>query len=136
METRSCDNCRGCESFTPGGDECTGWEARAKHTPEPWTHPQESFRNLIAGPDLAKVADVWTSDRPDAERFANAARIVACVNACAGIDPEAVPLMLDALQECITEHGAAGYYNPAKYAQTRLDYITQVARAALAKAGR
>ena len=35
---------------------------------------------------------------PAPEEKANAKRIVACVNACAGINPEAVPEVLEALR--------------------------------------
>ena len=44
---------------------------------------------------------------------ANAERIVACVNACEGINPEAVPEMLEALKKIaeanIDSHGGHAY---------------------------
>jgi hypothetical protein len=49
----------------------------AKHTPGPWKYHTESHRNLVAGPDRLFVADVWTNDRLDAERMANARLIAA-----------------------------------------------------------
>ena len=52
-------------------------QSEAKHTPGPWKYHTESYRNLIAGPDRLRVADVWTSDRPDTERMANARLIAA-----------------------------------------------------------
>lgn len=39
------------------------------------------------------------ADNPE-EVVANAQRIIACVNACAGINPDAVPDLLDALERC------------------------------------
>lgn len=53
------------------------------------------------------VAVVWQTDEDfngendDAGMKGAASRIVACVNACEGINPEAVPLMLAALNEIV-----------------------------------
>lgn len=65
-----------------------------QHTPEPWNDAQlgevrDDFGHIIA---------VTRSQKPilHADK-ANAARIVACVNVCAGIDPVAVKDMLHAL---------------------------------------
>lgn len=58
-----------------------------KHTPEPWeefTPAGATFQIIDA--DGIILADVY--DRDDAKR------IVACVNACRGINPEAVPLLM------------------------------------------
>lgn len=69
-----------------------------KHTPGPWflgisgvfapakpgNAPEHGRNN--------QLAEVWNE--------ANAARIVACVNNCEGINPEAVPEMLAALKAC------------------------------------
>lgn len=52
----------------PGGEA-------SEHTPEPWQWEGEIER--ITGPNNGTIADVTT--------VANAERIVACVNACAGI---------------------------------------------------
>jgi hypothetical protein len=52
---------------------------------------------------LAYIRDFQSNDE------ANAARIVACVNACEGIaDPGAVPDLLAALRELMTGHSLAG----------------------------
>jgi len=56
------------------------------HTPEPWKND----------PELGVLSLFWKSVE---ETDANAARIVACVNACAGINPEAVPELVNALTE-------------------------------------
>jgi hypothetical protein len=76
----------------------------AKHTPEPWfaVHIKGSTRRYITSHDAGSgdIADLYhytrLGSRDDLETFtkenaeANAARIVACVNACAGMDdPEA-----------------------------------------------
>jgi hypothetical protein len=90
------------------------------HTPEPWT----------TNPDINRLGWIIESSATGEEvaitRFRpNAARIVACVNACAGINPEAVPDMLAALQDALDttdfEHGPWRPWHDA-------------ARAALAKA--
>ena len=68
----------------------------------------------------------------------NANRLCACWNACEGINPEAVP---DLLEAC--KHAAASCHHPAckcsgEYSANPEQYCTchvQKARAALAKAG-
>ncbi|MES2706106.1 MAG: hypothetical protein V4726_05820 [Verrucomicrobiota bacterium] len=67
-----------------------------EHTPEPWTQDLdyvESERGIVARASAPGLyPERW-------QAHANAARIVACVNACTGINPEAVPDMLAALHE-------------------------------------
>jgi hypothetical protein len=65
-----------------------------KHTPTPWAQGLESTDAVF---DAARVERVATCHRPsrfDADDWsvANAARIVQCVNACAGIDDPAATL--------------------------------------------
>ena len=74
----------------------------SKHTPEPW--------------EVRGECGIWSEDgfvattNPHVRPFAtiqatNAARIVACVNACEGINPQAIPDLLKAakgLAECYT----------------------------------
>lgn len=43
------------------------------------------------------------------EATALATRLVSCYNACAGLNPEAVPELIEALSLLIAEHTAAGY---------------------------
>ena len=72
-----------------------------QHTPEPWEtntaiHPNDQ---VFAGDTI--VADCkWTQHEP-LIREANAAHIVSCVNNCAGINPEAVPDMLETINAVI-----------------------------------
>ncbi len=71
-----------------------------KHTPGPWR----------SGPDPETV---WANDAEliartapgegHARAHANAARIVACVNACEGINPEAVPDLVRALEGLLAD---------------------------------
>lgn len=73
----------------------------SKHTPEPWDdfafEIYDAEKNIIA--DCGYSDDVWGKTQCKA----NAARIVACVNACAGIeDPEAtIPALNDLADKAI-----------------------------------
>lgn len=75
---------------------------KTKHTPGPWTAagPRITCRdnwNLIVAILPTTIDPRPTPDAAAdslAERDANAARIVTCVNACEGINPEAVPELL------------------------------------------
>ena len=79
-----------------------------KHTPGPWivykpTEYQEGHWRI--GQDTITVKQPYVAAlRPMPSKNlhqvlkANADRIVACVNACEGINPEAVPMMLEALK--------------------------------------
>ena len=70
------------------------------HTPEPWPTP---VRFDITGPaddDYSCYWDIVNVGMLDSEE--DAVRAVACVNACAGINPEAVPEMREALRAIIS----------------------------------
>jgi len=83
-----------------------------RHTPEPWAYLDCAHdRNANPGPDedhdwrsVVAASDGEEEVMPGAgegrtckEALANADRITSCVNACAGINPEAVPDLFDAL---------------------------------------
>lgn len=65
-----------------------------KHTPEPWEfHAQgdaDEWCLLTAGGKRWVIAFRQNGELLDVEQEANARRIVACVNACAGINTEAL----------------------------------------------
>ena len=79
-----------------------------KHTPEPWTQDE---RYIVAelpkgrpGGEViisAQPTTVRREDYPDVERIANAARVVACVNALQGQDPARVKAKLDAIDKAL-----------------------------------
>ncbi len=71
-----------------------------QHTPEPWYYRQGG--ECVMAPD-DWVCIVHNNDH----REANARRIVACVNACKGINPEAVPDLLEALQVLLLAYETA-----------------------------
>ena len=74
-------------------------ENKTTHTSEPWTYSQDG----IWGPRGTIIANmVHTAYEPEKSQVvANAIRIVACVNACAGINPEAMQDLLVALQDLL-----------------------------------
>ncbi len=58
-----------------------------KHTPEPWDVDNQTTFPVIVGSD-AYVSEIWSTGENELDQ-ANAARIVACVNAMTGIeDPQ------------------------------------------------
>jgi len=71
-----------------------------QHTPEPWKSSEKSylssdFRYSIYQPDGKQVHDgIRACFRKEADRN----RAIACVNACEGINPEAVPIMVNILE--------------------------------------
>ena len=92
------------------------------HTPEPWTGDAQW---VMSGPNGVIVAEcIRDKDLPTGDGVGlvrnNVARIIACVNACAGINPEAVSDLVEALRK-IETCGWTG--------------VANTARAALAKAG-
>lgn len=108
-----------------------------QHTPGPWKWDESWGAIVVDRPDMQKlICPMWTGcDRARMGRdvvdedLANAARIVACVNACEGINPGAVPDLLAALKSCLPDlaHYAS---NHGPGPDKRLD----AARAAIAKA--
>ena len=112
---------------TPTGAQQTG--QGAKHTPEPWRHFNNRY--IIAPPTEREAGRIIGIIKDDSDR----SRAVACVNACAGINPEAVPDLLAALRDCIealsiTPNGA-GFSKPQEEARND---ARRKARAAIAKA--
>jgi hypothetical protein len=105
--------------------------ALPSHTPEPWAifDAADRFPGIEA-PDAGFSIVLWGNEDEDAgvrgeseeHALANAARIVSCVNACAGLNPEAVPEMVKALEEIAK--------NPSLTSGGRM----RIAAAALAKA--
>lgn len=78
----------------------------SKHTPEPWVATRQPNGSVcIHERGLMPHATVYgRADLSSGKIESDSARIVACVNACAGINPEAVPGLLAVCRE-IAEHG-------------------------------
>lgn len=81
----------------------------SKHTPEPWeaVEPSNWYGTaiLVRKERGDPIAQIPLMGWPIRVARANAERIVACVNACKGINPEAVPDLLAALEQlCDTIH--------------------------------
>ena len=101
----------------PGLDEITNPEIReagesaSKHTPEPWRFRAMGSEGCRIFPDSGgKREDIKFIAMVNGRDFhtdqANAERIVACVNACKGINPEAAPELLEACKWALKECGA------------------------------
>ena len=75
-----------------------------KHTPEPWEEYAGNIRTVEANEKYGDgyraefrrrpIADVVNIRGQEEVNKANAQRIVSCVNACKGINPEVVPELL------------------------------------------
>ena len=76
-----------------------------KHTAEPWRTPSGFDEPVVFGGADTETHPICIAlDAPYRDlstRKANAERIVSCVNACKGINPEAVPELLKALKRCV-----------------------------------
>ncbi len=76
------------------------WESR--YTPGPWQYRsaplrgEETYVITTTRPDLDRPAEYFTPFEATVEGCANASRIVACVNALAGLNPAAVPDLIAA----------------------------------------
>lgn len=110
----------------------------SNHTPEPWCKLNDCGTVGIWGPQGDCVA---VNNGCSCDNEANADRIVACVNACAGLNPEAVPDVVEALKQCEREllqmriedaaRWTPDYKKQLEHAESGLTIIK--ARAALAK---
>jgi hypothetical protein len=122
-------------------------EKKRKHTAEPWLLNTCGDRREIISSDGSVMGEMCGDDSdPHCWPItANAERLVACVNACAGINPEAVPDLLAALEAvtqqladlhaAIADQGLSGQFvddsiNMMSEGQTAIES----ARAALVKA--
>ena len=91
----------------------------SNHTPEPWPKP-EYF-------DDEMFSESWQVDNVGAfDNEHDADRAVACVNACAGINPEAVSVMLEALRSVRNMHNMLGeeFSAPLQFWQVMNSVIT------------
>lgn len=89
--------------------------SESKHTPEPWEFGYGQTREfgmclgigLNSAPDWHVVAVVSPADSVNHADEANARRIVACVNACAGVDTEC--LEVAPIGIFASKYGSPGY---------------------------
>lgn len=89
------ESTRGRESAAPAAPQ--------QHTPEPWRvvpRPAADHSVVIESTERVNVAFVPAKTQADGLPTAapNAARIVACVNSCAGLDPAAIPALIEAAE--------------------------------------
>ncbi len=103
------------------------------HTRGPWEHIEPDNWHGLAGlvrsaggeDQIARVEIAgW---KPNAIGGANGQRIVACVNACEGLNPEAVPLMIEVCE-------VFALWTDGKAPYCELEAAGEKAKAAIAKA--
>jgi len=99
------------------------------HTPEPWYDSSTGNHQglVLSEGDGQSVAVTYQGP-------ADAARIVACVNACKGLNPEAVPEMLAALESFTRGIDSAEERGETFVNLNRLNFHRRRFRAAIAKA--
>ena len=110
-----------------------------KHTPEPWEEYAGNIRTVEANEKYGDgyraefrrrpIADVVNIRGQEEVNKANAQRIVSCVNACKGINPEVVPELSEVLCIALTDLEQA-------QKETHIDFRGSIdaIRAVLAKA--
>jgi len=111
-----------------------------QHTPGPWEYSFDhraisGLADSVSGQTL--IADVDGLGRPGLVIHANGHHIVACVNACEGINPKAVPELLGALQtlaEWVQAKADADEIVGLSAMSVELSPQMDAARAAIAKA--
>ena len=127
--------------------------SESKHTPEPWEFGYGQTREfgmclgigLNSAPDWHVVAVVSPADSVNHADEANARRIVACVNACAGVDTDLLedgeldkPTMLVMQENKDLKHRCdellAALDEISKLPSYRQDECSEMARDAIAKA--
>lgn len=101
----------------------------SNHTPEPWS----LHNDMESGPDGIALLG---AERSNAEYRANQERRVACVNACAGINPEAVPELMKVCEEARIELACVLVpdCSPAQAASQGVGVVMKKLESALAKA--
>ena len=112
--------------------------SKSKQFQEPWTQSNDIGDDIAIEDDEGFVIFRCKSGKPvglnlhSPKRLAAFRRTIDCVNACAGINPEAVPDMLEALESTyniIMQNRALGLNQGSEYV-----HIVDHARAAIAKA--
>lgn len=107
----------------------------SKHTPEPWVATRQPNGSVwIHERGLMPHATVYgRADLSSGKIESDSARIVACVNACAGINPDAVPGLLAACKALIGFVGSVRPGGPVLAGEAEMvsDALIAIARAAL-----
>lgn len=99
-----------------------------KHSPEPWAvYPEVGLCEARAKDVNYKSYIIWDGADGPYPKDEDVERIVACVNACAGINPEAVPDLLAACKVALGLH---------EHGRIKIEYhqADKQIRAAIAKA--
>lgn len=107
----------------------------SKHTPGPWIVEDVSEDGLAVFSETGPI--VAQCHRPDAsDHAANAERIIACVNGCEGLNPEAFGDLLEALKHIVDAASERDYglSDLASAKMRKLGKAIQGAENAIAKA--
>ena len=102
---------------------------QAEHTKEPWSVDPISTWSIRG--DGHKVVTCASNEDGDALDNANAAHVVLCVNACAGLNPEAIPAAIEALEK-IKEGDGRFNRDPLEHASNCIEDMKALAVHALA----
>jgi len=108
-----------------------------KHTEEPWEVKGRGFAIYRQGYYITSTqgAEGTLKHIQDTNR-ANAERIVDCVNSCAGINPEAVPKMIETIKDLIHEVEMGYRYDDRDPADVVIDARDVIREAEEALAGK
>lgn len=99
------------------------------HTPGDWWQHDTEMLTIVS--EDGRAIARFDAKRPELVCRANLARTLACVNACKGINPDAVRELLDA---CKTLTSVIEQLIPEPSARGVADVVLAQARAAIAKA--
>lgn len=83
--------------------------SNATHTPGPWSVDWRASTRIVACGD-ATVASCGGDSSIKHQHAANTARIVACVNALEGLNPEAIPALVEAAKLACAHPFAGNWY--------------------------
>ena len=98
--------------------------SETKHSPEPWGISPAHSGDVLEANEGWKVAECWDPEATPGTSADNARRIVACVNALAGIPTEALEAgrLAEALEyaaACAASDGWASEIDPSSLAALR-----------------
>ncbi len=105
-----------------------------RHTAKPWIIKEGSHYEIRSADGKIPIARTWAGHDPPTYSFSYAERIVACVNACAGINPEAIPELIEACHAIVSDINEAAEIYGDRRVTAYLGESTVKLKAALSKA--
>lgn len=114
---------------------------KTNHTPEPWKADEQSIYYTAGAARIAYFPDsyIFIAGKgdlsiPAKKAGANASRTAMCVNACAGLNPEAIPEMVKTLEFCSSPWTDLDLNPGQTIRQVFRKEMMEMAQAAIAKA--